>query len=487
MPIKSGTLRRAYQETLEKRIICKNMLLMSLAFMQSSKEYPDTEKIQIARILRDHGYSIEYIETILPQIEKEYFPSKEQIAYLLQVIKTEEYSFREKNDEGKAYIKDMLLRSVKPEDLAQIDSVQNIEYSYRKIDAAALKQYVFENAEVELVLEALGCNNIVYHSHGRYWSCCNPDGDNKTAINVKDDPYLGVRNWTRDGYDSNADIITLVEKCRHEGFREACQFIQRIVGIENGKTIELRKPTKKKNGVRQENVREEPYRIIDEKTLEQYTPLLHVDWFHEGIMPWVRDRFDIRFSEEESRIIIPMRHWETGELLGINKRTTKSEEEIEWYGISKYKLTPSYPKRLNLYGLYQNRAEIIKAGYVVVFEAEKSVLKRYSYLDATAVALSGKHMSDEQASILVGLDVDVIISMDKDVPIEEIWYICSKLYKKNNHDIYYTIDRNGLLGEKDSIADQPQDAFELMLSEKVLFGERDLKKLEAYYNGERYV
>jgi DNA primase len=83
-----------------------------------------------------------------------------------------------------------------------------------------------------------------------------------------------------------------------------------------------------------------------------------------------------------------MRYWLTGELLGFNQRTTV--ENYEEFGIKKYFITPTYPKALNLYGLYENYDAIQKAGYVVVAESEKSVLKRDSLGDSTVVALSGK-------------------------------------------------------------------------------------------------
>ena len=84
---------------------------------------------------------------------------------------------------------------------------------------------------------------------------------------------------------------------------------------------------------------------------------------------------------------------------------------------------------LNLYGLYENYDSIQKAGYVVVAESEKSVLKRDSFGDGTVVALSGKSISDEQVRILMGLNVEIIIGLDKDVDVNEIRFMCEKFQK----------------------------------------------------------
>jgi len=42
----------------------------------------------------------------------------------------------------------------------------------------------------------------------------------------------------------------------------------------------------------------------------------------------------------------------------------------------KYFITPGMRKEINIYGLWENYKDIQKAGYIVIFEAEKSVLKK---------------------------------------------------------------------------------------------------------------
>lgn len=60
---------------------------------------------------------------------------------------------------------------------------------------------------------------------------------------------------------------------------------------------------------------------------------------------------------------------------------------------------------MNLFGLWENKDSIQEKGHVVVFEAEKSVLKRDSLNDPTGVAVSGHEISDEtsQNTLLVEL------------------------------------------------------------------------------------
>lgn len=349
------------------------------------------------------------------------------------------------------------------------------------MDTISLKKHIFENKKIEYVLEKIGCKHIKYHSKKEFWSCSNYNGDNPSAVNVKNNEYLNVTNWTREkDFDENSDIITLVQYNKQCSFIEAVKYLHSILGLEYSWQ---RKPQKKeekfdpleifKKIKRAKNrVNVDDIHVLDEELLNDYVPLLHLDWYREGIMPWTRDKFGLAYSYKRKRVIIPLRAWNTGELLGINARTTvPNYDELD---IKKYFITPSYPKSLNLFGLYENYESIQKAGYVVVYESEKSVLKRDSLGDSSGVALSGHTISDEQIRVLIGLNVDIIISMDKDIPLEEVRHMCSKFY--NIRNVYYTYDSYDLLGKKDSIADAPNKIFNFFIKHKIKYDESEHRK-----------
>ena len=348
------------------------------------------------------------------------------------------------------------------------------------MDTISLKKYIFENEKVEYVLEKIGCHNIKYHPNKEFWSCGNYNGDNIGAINVKNNEYLNVTNWTRDkDFDENSDMITLVQYNKQCSFIEAVKYLHGILGLEYKWQ---RKPQKSPNRVNPlyifEKVKSKrrvdvaDIHVLDEELLDDYIPILYIGWLREGIAPWTAKKFGLAYSYKRKRVIIPMRYWLTGELLGINSRTTV--DNYDELGIKKFFITPSYQKSWNLFGLYEHYNDIQKAGYVVVYEAEKSVMKRDSLNDPTGVALSGHTLSDEQVRILIGLNVDIIISMDNDVPIQEVRYMCDRLCKSRN--VYYTYDKWNLLGEKDSVADMSNKIFNFLMKNKIKYDAEEQRK-----------
>lgn len=345
-----------------------------------------------------------------------------------------------------------------------------------------LKKFIFDNNKVEFVLETIGCHHIKYHPNKEFYSCGNYNGDNIGAVNVKNNEYLSVINWTRTNeFKDGSDIITLTQYNKQYSFIDAVKYLYSILGLEYKPQIKQQKKKEnkfdplavfKRRRITRRKVDVAEFNILDEETLDEYIPLLHIDWLRQGIMPWTAKKFGLAYSYKYKRVVIPHRHWLTGGLLGINMRTTV--ENYEELGIKKYHITEGYSKSNNLYGLYENYESIKKAGYVVVVESEKSVLKRDSLNDSTCVAIAGKALSDEQMRILVGLNVEIIIALDNEVAIEEIRHMCNKFYRIRN--VSYIKDSYNLLGEKDSPADANNKVYEFLMKYRIKYDESEHKE-----------
>ena len=347
-----------------------------------------------------------------------------------------------------------------------------------------LKEHIYNERKIEYVLEEIGCHSIVYHPNKDFYSCGNYNGDNKGAINVKNNEYLGVINWTRTKeFGDNSDIITLVQYNKSLSFIEAIKYLHKILDLPFEFKKKEEKPKKKfdplsvfKNVLRSNRraINVDDIHVLDDKLLDDFVPMLHISWVHEGIMPWTREKFKLAYSYKYKRVIVPLRYWATGELLGFNQRTTV--ENYEEFGIKKYFITPTYQKALNLYGLYENYDSIQKAGYVVVAESEKSVLKRDSLGDGTVVALSGKSISDEQIRILIGLNVEIVIGLDKDVDISEVRHMCEKF--KNVRKVSYIHDFMGILGNKDAPMDANNKDYQFLLESRIVYDRSEQRKYQ---------
>ena len=129
-----------------------------------------------------------------------------------------------------------------------------------------------------------------------------------------------------------------------------------------------------------------------------------------------------------------------------------------------------------MYGLYENYESIQKAGYVVVYEAEKSVLKRDSLNDSTGVAISGHIMSDEQVRILIGLNVEIVIALDKDISVDEVRHMCDKF--KNIRKVSYIQDKWDILSSKDSPADARNKDYQFLFDNRIVYDKSEQRKYE---------
>jgi DNA primase len=354
------------------------------------------------------------------------------------------------------------------------------------MDTTSLKEYIFNNNKVEFVLEKIGCKSIKYHSSKNFYSAANYNGDNTGAVNVYNTKHLLIHNWTRENeFDDVSDIISLTQYNKKCSFVDAVKYLHNILGLE---LTPYKKEEKKEepdplavfeNAINRHRaiVDVSEIQAISEEAINDYVPLLYIDWLREGIMPWAAKKFRLAYSYKYHRVVIPIRYWLDGTLVGFNQRTTV--ENYEELGIRKYFLTASYRKSLNLYGLWENREEIEDKKTVVICESEKSVLKRYSHNDGTCVALQGKKLSEEQRRIVIGLNVDeVIIALDNDVPIEEIRYVCEQFYHIRN--VSYVKDRWNLLKHKDAPADAENKVYNFLIKHRVKYDESEHQK---YLNG----
>lgn len=325
-----------------------------------------------------------------------------------------------------------------------------------------LKKYIIENNKLIEILEIIGCHGIKEYKD--QYRCGLPNSKDTTKVRIYKDS-LKVKVYFASVLFG--DIFTLYMQVKDLSFVEANKEIHKILKL---KFIWKKEKPKKSPldifySVAQNKFDIKEIEIYNEDILVDFMPYVHINWVNEGIMPYTAKVFNIGFSIKHNRIIIPHRYWCGDEMdyLGIVGRTI--EEHYERLKIPKYLAIKQFSKSMNLYGLQENYAGIQEAGYVVVAEAEKSVLKRHSLLDYTVVAMCGSSLSTEQVKILLGLDVEIILAFDKGIEKEHILFECDKLVKFRKTS--YIWDENNDLENKESPMDKCNNVYNTLLKNRI--------------------
>lgn len=334
-----------------------------------------------------------------------------------------------------------------------------------------LKEYIYENGKIQDVLEGIGMHSIVVRES--YITCGYPDGDNSRACTIKNNQYLSIRSYTREIESAGGlypDIIDLVKfVLDSKNSYDAMKEIMRICGLA-GNTIskaekvkdgtELFRRIKKKNSNLHNN-------MYDRSILENYDSTPHIDLLKKDwIAPQYAEMYDIKFDPESNRIIFPHFKWDDhNTILALVGRTVNPAfKELK---IPKYMtiVGVGYKKENNIYGLSLNMERIKEQKKVIVFEAEKSVIKAHQCGLGIGVSVGCHDISMQQIKILLSLGVEeIIIAFDKDVKLDHL---------KKYHDLLssyvkvtFIYDAYDVLSDKESPVDKGYKIFNVLYSNR---------------------
>jgi DNA primase len=361
---------------------------------------------------------------------------------------------------------------------------------------------IFKNNEnyIIQVIEALGCTNIRKYKRGdgSELRFAFPGHNNATCgvVNIENLLFSSFH----DEVDYKGTLIGFVQYMKKFNLEDAILWMCQIVKVDlSGLYLfPSLKPkictfgqhiidASKRGSL---NLTEKTLDMFDLKDYHCYIWGPHFKLLQEGITAEAQDIFHIGYDLVTKRILFPHRYWagDDNTFVGIIGRTTNPYYDT--LGIPKYYPLERYPKSMNLYGLYENLKmkkpdnltkeqelfyrTIKDDNYIIIYEAEKSVLKRASWHDYTGVALMGHELSNEQINIINSLDdvAEVIFALDNDISVTKIQEMCNKIHKKRTS---YIIDKFNILGPKDSPADTNPRDFEILLKNRVKNYEYTLK------------
>ena len=327
------------------------------------------------------------------------------------------------------------------------------------MDAREIKNYIYENHYAEQILESIGCHHIRYHASNAYWTACNPDGDNRSAIILYNNEPLICLNKTRQMIEGSrtTDIIDLVCYIEKLSFPQAKKYICELMGMDYYHDFDEDIPESFKLLDMLENMDvcshysdDKPLKPISEDILKYYLNYVNDLFYEDNISYQTQREFEIGFDPESNRYTIPIRS-EIGDLLGVKGRYYyRKVPENE----NKYIYLEPCSKSKILYGLYKTTPYIKRSNRVYVFESEKAVLQLWDYGYQNVVSTGGKEISQYQIELLVRLGADIVLAMDKDVTKEEIEMIAERFPEEI--PIYYVYDEDNILDAKESPSDNPQ-------------------------------
>ena len=216
--------------------------------------------------------------------------------------------------------------------------------------------------------------------------------------------------------------------------------------------------------------------IYNKGVLDLFIKTYPIEWLNDNISKEAMDKFNIRYSIVQNKIIIP--HYDiNGELIGIRGRALNKEEEEKYGKYMPVKVEDTWYAHklsLNLYGLNVNKENIKDSGVAIICEGEKSVLQGESFKRKNCiVAACGSNLNKYQLKLLIKecQPKEIVIAFDKEENVDEdkyfnkLYSICNKY--KNYCNFSFIYDIHNLLNLKDSPTDKGEQIFEQLLQERV--------------------
>lgn len=301
---------------------------------------------------------------------------------------------------------------------------------------------------------------------GEEWWGLSPFTNEKTpSFSIRKDPPLFYDYSSGIG----GNLYTFVKHYNRCSNYEAVEIIKKYAGYEGevdvrqGKmaaTLDCKRYMRQKSSTKQSKGI-----ILPEEYMERYEKRddkLFV-WEQEGISRESLDKFQVFYDGFSDRLVYPIRDT-GGHIVNIGGRALDPEWKEK--NMRKYTYFFSWGTMAVVYGLFENMEAILKAKEVIIFEGCKSVLIANTWGIHNCGALLTSHLNPNQMKILARLGCRVVFALDKDVDVRKDRHI-ERL--KNYVNCEYLIDKDNILGEKDSPVDKGEEVFRKLYGDRVRY------------------
>lgn len=331
-----------------------------------------------------------------------------------------------------------------------------------------IKQYLLDNPQyIEDILENIGCHHIKLINNKRVQSALPYPHDNTTSVQIKLNDYLGAVIHTQNEFEKYTikDIFTVIQFIKNYTLNESINLVCKVCNIQyNNSTKGTTSSAYNFLKYYTKHIKKEELVIEDDILPESFTTRFIraecMQYTLDGVNSISQEKFQVSYDVLDNRIVFPIRN-EEGQLLSFKGRTCIEDYKIN--GIPKF--ISYYPCNNNnyLFGYYENKEIIRQSKEVYICEAEKGVMQLDSMGINNAVSINKKIVSEIQVNKLLKLGKPIILVLDNDVTLEQIFIECRKF--KGVCELYYIKDILNLLGEKDSPMDCGKEIFNKLITE----------------------
>lgn len=333
-----------------------------------------------------------------------------------------------------------------------------------------IKNKLYNNEEqIEYILRTIGCTHIKIYKNSFKFGHDEGSSGNANMLNIETLAYHSF------SLNVSGDIITLTSEMLGLSIGEAIKWLARELKIKYEyieKNIKLPFGGFFKHISKVKDNDENPSITYPMNRNIKYSSLgVSKMFIDDGISALTQEEFLLGYSVLDNRITIPWFNT-MGELVGIIGRLNKNEMTFEE---EKFKYFPIIPfsKGKNLYGLYQNYKYILEEGSIIICESEKSVLKARDMGYYNVVSLGCKNITDIQANLIKSLNCNVILALDKGVPIEESIKQLEKVKIRNpffcNETYIVDMEHELVVGEKVAIFDLSKNIVDEVLMNGLIY------------------
>lgn len=349
----------------------------------------------------------------------------------------------------------------------------------------AIKESIYKDCKIAEVLEKIGCHHVKSEQNGNLFVAGLPDGDNKRSVQVKNNVYLNANIRSRGVgsidivgvvayvlFRSNDNNISVEEDIKNN-ISKAIEWIEnnltlRDVGDFNASLLNLGWVYNARG------LKYEGNTPLDPNTaLMSYVPRVSALWIKEGISYEIQKYFNVMFNPCENQIVIPIYDYENN-LIGVKARNLDMHKHD-----MKYIYDKPCNASANLYGLNLAKEYIQRKKAIILFEAEKSVMKGLQYGYNCCCALGCKDITSTQVSLIKKFwnkEVRIFIGVDKDVYYHDKRYdffqffnIANMFPENMRSNILFIMDTKGYLEEKDAPVDKGKETFDVLLAHSVSY------------------